>query len=413
MSQIESNMQTARRLVALGAVVLALGAAACSSDDTSSSDTGELKGPAVLLVERVFQPDNSRLYYVSVLPDVPTAAVDRRQAVEFPSADVELYNNRVFIRDRDANTITRYRISAARKLVEDGEPVSFAGTGLGTGRYSNAYVSAERAYVLDSAGWRLIGWNPTAMTLTGEVISIDNMAKHPLPTGAISPAVAVGNRLIAAITWADFTINQLVTYPGSGVIVLDPTAPPAFVEESRLGGAFRVSAADNGDAYVTGVVGGDMHMFGTVFGGGPVPTSGLMRIPAGHNAFDPDYLVDVEAITRSKGIWAIHRVDINTLLVQVLNPDPSFVVPTNPTDYAASKDFVYGIIDIPTRTFTPLAFPPTGGRSNAGNHVVDGTLYIQLTDANGDAHAYAVAPSGVTEAFTVPGGDVWLLQRVQ
>ena len=180
-----------------------------------------------------------------------------------------------------------------------------------------------------------------------------------------------------------------------------------------MGGAFRVSAADNGDAYVTGVVGGDMHLFGSVFGGGPVPTSGVMRLPAGQRAFDPDYLVDVEAITRSKGIWAIHRVDINTLLVQVLDPDPGFVVPSNPTDYGASKDFVYGIIDIPSRTFTPLAFPPRGGRSNAGNHVVDDKLYIQLTDISGDAHAYAVAPSGVTEAFTVPGGDVWLLQRVR
>jgi hypothetical protein len=418
MSSIESivsNGWLARRVGALGAaaaVALALGAAACN--DTSDPDNSE--GPAVLLTERVFTPQGERFYYVSVLPDVPTAAVDRSQALELTSADVEIYNNRVFIRDRDANTITRYQVTAARQLVPDGDPVSFAGTGLGKGRYSNAYLAADRAYVLDSGGWRLIGWNPTTMLLTGEIISIDNMAKHALPTGAISPTIQVGNRQIAAITWASFDAVHPIGYPGAGAIIFDPGAPPVFVEDARVGGAFRVSPGGTGgaDAYVTGVIGGDVRMFGSMLDNAPAPASGELRILAGQTAFDPTYAVDVEAITRSKGVWAIHRLDDNTLLVQVLDPALSDAeVPTNISDYGASARFVFGFIDIAAGTFTPQALPPEGGRGNAGNHVVDGKLYIQLSDAVGTAHTYAVSAAGITPSFTVPSGDLWFMQRVR
>jgi hypothetical protein len=393
---------------AVCALASILGVAACASDNIAP-DAAPEPGPALLLAERVFTPQGSRFYYVSVLPDVPTAAVDRSKALELTSADIELYGDAIYIRDRDANTIARYRVAADLALVKDGE-VSFAGVGLGTGRYSNAYLSPERAYVLDSGGWRLIGWNPTAMTLTGEIISIDNMAKHALPSGQISPAVQVGSRLVAAISWADF--GNLVTYPGSGVIVLDPASPaaPAFIEDARVGGAFRVTADASGDAYVTGVVGGDVHMFGTVLGGAPSPTSGVLRLPAGQSAFDPSYLVDVEAITGSKGVWAIHRIDATTLLAQILDPDVASLATV--VDYNASKDFEYALINTAAGTWTKLASPPKGGRGNAGNHVVDGVLYIQISDTTGST-AYAVSPTGITAAFTVPSGDVWHLQRVR
>src|SRR3954452_14125655 len=98
----------------LGALALILAAAACGDGPAATPDAAA--GPAVVLVERVFTPQNQRFYYVSVLADVPTAAVDRSQAIELTSADVELFNDRVFIRDRDANTITRYRVAADRTL---------------------------------------------------------------------------------------------------------------------------------------------------------------------------------------------------------------------------------------------------------------------------------------------------------
>jgi hypothetical protein len=395
---------------------LGLSAAACGGENKAVPDAGadvDAGGdgpPAVLVAERVFTPD-ARFYYVSVLPDVPNAAIDRSKAIELTSADIEIYQQKVYIRDRFANTMTRYTVTADLKLQQDGK-FSFAGVGLGTGRYSSVYVAPDRAYVMDSTGWRLIGWNPTTMALTGETISIDYMAHHEVPTGQIGPAVQVGDRLMAAIYWEDFT--NLVLYPGSGALVIDPDAPagtmPTFIEDARLGGAFRFTADTNGDAYMTGVTDGAVRLFGTAYGGGALPTSGLIKLPSGSVAFDPSYLVDVEAITQAKAVWAIHRLTATKLLVQVL--DPAKPVPTNPTDYANSAEFIFGMVDTEAKTFTPVDTLPRGGRANSGNHVVDGKLYIQLSNATGSV-SYAATTDGVTQAFPVPAGDVWHLQRIR
>jgi hypothetical protein len=282
-------------------------------------------------------------------------------------------------------------------------------------RVSNAYVSPELAYALDSDGWRLIGWNPTTMTLTGDIVSINNMAK-PLP-GAISAPVKVGDRIIAAILWQgtavdpDTNIAQPVIYGGSGAIIIDASGAPSFVEDSRLGGAFRVAAGDDGDAFVAGVIGGDVHLFGKVLDAKPEPASGVLRLPAGATGFDPDYFVDIEAITHTVGVSAIHRLDEHSLLAQIY--DPSAAPPASSSAYFSSKDFVFGLVTTDgTPAFTPLAGVPKGGRANAGNHVVDGKLYIQIDGGTG-AEAFAVTAEGAAPAFSVPSGDIWFLQRMR
>jgi len=412
MTWLESKRWIARPLV-LAALVLA--AAACSDSDKAAADAPAGDGsqanvgpPAVLLAERVFTP-SGRQYVLSVLPAVPSAAVDRTSSLVLDSADVELFGGRVFVRDRVANTMTRYEVSSDLRLVQDGQ-FSFAALGLAASRFSSAYVASDRAYLMDSTGWRLIGWNPESMTLTGEVIAIANMKKDPALTGSISPAVSVGGRLVASIYWEDFT--NLVLFPGSGALVIDPAAPgsPAFIEDARVGGGFRITAGAGGSAYLTGTVGGDVRKFGSAFGGGALPASGIITLPAGQQAFDPSYLVDVEAITHSPSVAAIHRIDDKTLLAQIY--DPALALPATLSEFRSSSNFEFVVIDTVARTFTPVANLPKGGQANAGNHVVDGTLYIQLSNATGSV-AYAVSASGVTEAFPVPAGDVWFLARIR
>lgn len=400
---------TKNRLRMCALAVLACAAAACGDGNDPNPPGDATPGtPAVLLVERVFTP-SGRQYVMSVLPDVPTAGVDRSTATVLDSADIELFEGKAYVRDRVANTMTRYEVTADSKLEMNGQ-FSFATLGLAANRYNNAFVSAERAYLMDSTEWRLIGWNPTTMALTGEVVSIAAMKKDPALTGSISSAVAVGSRLVASINWADFT--NLIMFPGSGLLVIDPAAPsaPVFVEDARVGGGFRVTAAPNGDAYLTGTVSGDFRKFGSAFGGGALPASGLVKLAAGQSAPDASYLVDIEAITQTKAVGAIHRIDDTTLLAQIY--DPAQELPPTLSEFRASTEFQFVFIDTVNRTMTPVASLPKGGQANAGNHVVDGKLYIQLSNATGSV-AYAVSGTGVTEAFPVPAGDVWFLARIR
>ena len=427
MSEIEPRSPARLLMAAFAFALIGVAAAACGGDDGGTPPAPDAGGggdgggvgsnapPAVLVAERVFTPD-ARLYYVSVLPDVLNAAIDRTKALELTSADIEIFNGKVFIRDRDKNTMTRYTVSADRKLVQDAQ-FSFEPVGIGANRYSSVYLAPDRAYLMDSTGWQLVGWDPSAMQLTGEKISIDSMAHHELAgaTGQISPAVQVGDHYVAAIYWEDFT--NLVLYPGSGAMVIDPAAPagtvPTFVQDARLGGAFRVTA-DGNDAYITGVTDGAVRLFGSVFTDAnhdPLPSSGLLKLPAGGSAFDPSYFVNMEAITKSQTVWAIHRLSATKLLVQVF--DPAKQVPTNPTDYANSTDFTFGLVDTDAKTFTPIDTLPRGGRANSGNYQLDGKLYIQLASTTGSV-SYAVSPDGtVAQAFPVPAGDVWQLQRIR
>ena len=403
------------RSIAIALVVLAwicLAAAGCGDGNAATPDAAADSStdapPSVLLAERVFTPAG-RQYVLSVLPEVPSAEVDRSQALVLDSADVEQFHGKVYVRDRVANTMTRYTVTADRKLMMDGQ-LSFATLALGTARYSNAFVSDERAYLMDSTDWRLIGWNPSTMTLNGEVISIVGMKKDPTLTGSISPAVQVGNRLVAAINWENFT--NLAMFPGSGVLMIDPATPsaPVFIEDTRVGGGFRITAAANGDAYLTGTVGGDVRKFGSAFGGGALPASGIVKLASGQTAFDASYLVDIEAITQTKAVGAVHRIDDTTLLAQIY--DPALDLPATLSDFRASTNFELVFIDTANKTFAPVATLPKGGQANAGNHVVDGKLYIQLANATGSV-AYSVSATGVAEAFPVPAGDVWYLARIR
>lgn len=404
---------------ALGVLILALGLPACGGSDhktppTPDAGMTEPTNSAVLYAERIFSPDGSRLYYLTALPGVPTAPVDRTKEVEFSSADPEVYNHRIFVRDRNMNTITRYKVNADLSLAVDGDVLSLAGTGLGTGRYDSAYIAPDRAYVMDSGGWRLIGWNPTTMKLTGEVISIDYMKKGDL-LGAISPAVQVGSRVMAAVSWEDTDADVLKIYPGSGLLVIDPAAsgPPAFIEDPRIGGAYRVTADANGDAFLTGITSGLIELAGTTTTGAAMPGSGILRLPAGATQFDPSYFVNVEAITGTKAVGAIHRISDTALLAQIY--DPAAPAPTT-TDDLGTAQYIYVLIDTTARTFAPVANLTRGVVGNSGNHVVDSTLYIQssiITRTSYETTAYAVASGGVQTAFTVSGGDLWHLERVR
>jgi hypothetical protein len=405
---------TLKTLLAVLVLGLSLGVTGCSDDgkdppvtpDGPPSDGGNEGPPAVLVAERVFGPQGQRLYYVSVHSDVPTAAVDRTKAIELTSADIEVFEGRVFIRDRNANTITRYKVTSDLKLEQDGEKLSFAGVGLGTGRYHNAYVSSTLAYTLDSGAWRMIAWNPSTMLLTGQVISIDYLRKPALPSGAIGIPTRVGNRIIAPVYWADFT--NFIYHPGVGALIIDPSLPaqPAFIEDSRIGGAFRVSAGADGAAYMIGVVDA---VVGRASGGGPLPASGILRIPPGLNTFDANYLVDVEDATGAPSVWAIHRTTATEALVQIY--DPTVALPPL-QDYASTTNFIYANLNTETKTWTAVAELPRGGRGNAGNHVVDGKLYIQLSGATG-SESYSVSEAGIVKAFPIPGGDVWHLERIR
>lgn len=413
-----------KRWPALAVAMVSVAMGACSDDPDPRPDDpcAETAPSSVILIERVNLQGGGRTYYASVLDSVPGAAVDRTKALQLESGDADIFNERLYVRNRAANTITRYCVAADRTLAPDGE-VSFGNLALtAPGRLNNAFLANDRAYLFDPEKWRMLGWNPSTMELNGEAIAIDNMKKDATLPGQISAPVRVGNRLISAISWSDTNNSQLKTYPGSGVMIIDLASPttPQLIEDPQLGGAFRVVAdpTGNGDVYVVGVLNGAMRLFGKTLGGDPnmppqVPDSGVIRLAAGATAFDGGSFKSLEGYTGTQGAWAVHLVDKTTLLTQVYDP----AIMTKPADALAfqrSTDFVFGFVDLANaaNNFEPVAALPRGQGANAGNHIVDGKLYIQVAKADqSGAEVFAVSGKTITKAFEVPAGDVFFLQR--
>lgn len=418
---------TARAMGALRVLFCLTALAACSDDDNSTtaqpspdgglSDSGSpsTASSAYLVVERVFAPEG-RLYYASVLPSLPKGKIDRSKAREFSSADVETFDGKIFLRDRQSNTMTRFAVSDDLKLVQEAQ-FSFANLGLPGSRVTNAYVSPTSAFTLNAKDWTLAEWNPTAMSLTGKNVSIAAAKKSVV--GFINEPIRFGETIMAPVGWADGDTYEM--YPGAGVIVLDPKTPdaPRFIETPRIGNGSRLTLAANGDAYQYSVVFAEWRLWGKASNGGKLPNSGVVRIKAGQTTYDPDYHVDIEAITKSPNVWGIHRVDDRYLLVQMWDPAVSIDFVKSQEDLDNAFEYIYALVDTQEKTWKKVDTIPKGGAGSSDDHIVDGKLHVQIYVPNGDgpdgadAVVYSVTSAGFTEEFRIPSGDLWFVEKLR
>lgn len=397
----------------------ALLSAGCGNDEDAVVDDGAAGAgaagagnevrPAILLVERVFAP-NTRTYYVSVLDEMPSGPIDRSKAREFGSADIEAFDGAFYLRSREDNSMTRFTVNAENQLVE-GARFSFQDTGLGVRRFHTAFISKTQAYTIDNVGWRLIEWNPTSMELTGREVPLDYLQKEGLPDTQIAPPVRVGDRLIGGIMWEN--AEDKVVYPGAGGLIFDLSGDaPTLVEEPHVGGVYKVSDSE-GAGYFSGIVYGSA-LFRSVFGGGKMPVSGLVRIGQGAQEFDSEYLVDLSEITGSPSVYGVHRIDDGHTLVQMFDPESPTDIYETEDDFMGASEYIYGLVDNEARTWKRIDEIPKAGAGNSLSHVVDGTLYVQAYDLSGEAALiYAVDAGGVTPAFSIPSGDLWYVNRLR
>jgi hypothetical protein len=412
-------------------------AIACGSDATTVAATentadveptegapadGAPTTPAVLLAERVDSPD-TRTIYVHLLPSVPTAPADRTRAYEFGSVYIFVYEGKVYIRDREAGTVTRYQVTDELELVIDKRPdgadakLSTQPVGLRPEGMPLIFISPTRAYFLDTPEKRVIVWNPTTMEITSTV-EMPDPDKAGFETGQIRNPVRVGDRVFAGVlAWEDY--DNLRVHPGAGVMIFSATtdAPPTLIEDSRITGADNLFADATGDVYVLGNQGrGIYNVLGP--GAGAIPPAGVLRIKNGATAFDPDYFVNLSAVTGSQAIVALNVLNDATLVGQLWDPgvDPRTQV-TTADDFLEAEEFVYGLVDLTTQTFSRPPSIPRGGVGKVTHPVIDGVMYVQVykqvSENVRDVDVIAVTPTGAQNAFTIPGGDLESLARVR
>jgi hypothetical protein len=421
------------------ASVLVLGVAACGDDaeqPREQSDAGGEKDAdaakpdedsVIAVLTRVCGPDDC-LHYLNTFAELPKdKRIDRSQGVESGNTQGMVFNGAVYIFDRDNTSVTKWTVDADLTPRER-ETVSFRESGVTDAcAICNVFGTPDHAYMVDSASGVIVTWNPTSM----EIIAVNEMPKSILERdgkpAAFSWPLVVGKRAFLAAAWIDYDTYE--AYGKAAVATFDATADDpevSVIEDDRCGVTSVATpfADKDGNVYVVGDWFGGLHQIGTL-----TPTDKpacLLRIKQGDSSFDSDYYVDLLATSGARAVAGAYAMqDGEKLLVNIWPEDvpaPSREdLAAGPSSYWQGKEYVYTVLDLATKTATPVDALPPGGSGNNTPLVMDGVNYIQVypdtesNDSEPGSNLYAIRQDGSAEKALEAGsqGDFEMINRVR
>jgi hypothetical protein len=405
----------------------ALAAAACSDATTvlqapttpgadpeaPPSDEAE-PGPAILLAGLVAGVDGYTLY-ISAEPEIPSGDFDYSRSLEISATDSYAYTSggAVFVWEGESLRMRRFDLGEDLAL-EEGQTLGFSNEVPGASNH--VFVSATRAYSLSTDLDRVVVWNPETMEITGriEVPLLDR------PEGMTSFAYwgrgdVVGDRVIWEIVSSDDESN--VAYPATTLAIASATdeEPVHFIEDDRCTGGGGGRADASGDYYVrSGAMWGRFAALGE--GAEDVRTC-VLRLNAGDDAFDPDYLVDFRELTGSYVNYPWFHVSGSQYVAHVW-PSETPLPETLDDFYAsdAATHYEQLLVDVDEQTAEPYPYLEGGSLISSDEFKIDGVSYYQLSETGyvegGSTDVVELHPEGIERRFHVPG-SLWALARIR
>lgn len=181
------------------------GDAAIDSDEVADSEgLGAKRAPRAFVLSSIVTSGDEAMSYVTVLPSLDGQTVDYENSREFSgNADTWVYGGAVFVADAENQTITKYTLEGDR-LEEAGELGLGAYGPTDVGFWVNVFISSTKAYFTNAPGEYLV-WNPTTMEITG-TIPLPEMPDRGPHQAVFSysdrSAILRDNLLFHAVYWA-------------------------------------------------------------------------------------------------------------------------------------------------------------------------------------------------------------------
>jgi hypothetical protein len=323
-----ANVHRKRTLMSFGTVavltmIAAAATVACGDDDAEPEDSGGTSGssttggapgdssgsgglagqpgdadPAYLIGTRVWVDTTATSYFNVVSSLDKGTEVSREQALELPGPaklyaipDVGWFG----LGGGEEPTITRYGLSADGKLQKE-KTINMLSYGV-QGLWDNLYVvSKTKIYYPDRDNRQLIIINPTEMAIEGAIKLPETAQDGFLSLYGYTPLLR-GNKLLFTVGWFDWNVNDSVLGE-TGLVVLDTDTDTvdSFDIDKRCGGITTgVTTADGDTYFVSSALAGVAHRLGRQ------PTAPCaLRVKAGAEAFEEDYLVELGELTNSE-----------------------------------------------------------------------------------------------------------------
>lgn len=261
---------------------------------------GAAPEPLYVLANEIYADEESTSY-VTLLSSLDVDQIDLDQAIEFPGgrATIATRAGWVFVAPPTSPEIRRFRVTEAGRLEPDGV-VSFLDyglDGLALDGWGNTFISDTKAYVHNLVDGTSVIWDPSDMTIVGEVdVSDFELVRPDLGDLNGSAGLARDGRLFRTIFWSNWDEQQTSTEQYLAVYDTDADKLIALEPETRCPGLSNLVSQDEaGNAYFSNWI---WNVGETILR--DAPKSCVLKLPADSQHFDPEFRLDYASLTQGR-----------------------------------------------------------------------------------------------------------------
>lgn len=391
----EPSLTNATLLLALAAL------SGCAAEEEKEPE-GVGEGPIYAVMYEIYDDTGSNAY-LSLLSSLDIDAVDPSTAREYIGgrAYMQAYNGWVFVGEPGAPTVHRYSVSASGAL-EDEQTISFANYGLDAGvidAWSLEFISPTKAYLFDWREGTHIVWDPTAMTISGEISPPAEFLREGLSMDG-SPAIVRGDRMYRSIFWADY---DTATYSTDHILAVYDVENDELIEtitETRCPAPGNLTHADEaGNLYFSNWI---WPIAGTLLN--DAPQSCVLRIPVGSDTFDPTWTLSYAELSGGhEGAMFTHLGEDQGLVAIFDESRTTIEEDTDPWALAGSPVWQIWNVDLSAGTGAPVEGIPDNTGAYTPAFLGDRTFLMVPTEGWASTEFYELTGGGAVRGLDVPG----------
>lgn len=277
------------------ALGLLVGLSACSKKDSPSDPTpmpgGERAARLSVMTSVANAQGIPQACYFFTTRDLQGGRYTNASAVPIEVGNIPYYHEGRFyaypsLMGSLSNELRAYGFSATGSLEQVGK-MALKG---GAGPTSMLYHAADKAYLSDWANGKVLIFNPTTFTLTGEI----DLSPYAQPNAKVRPSILLERDgiLYVPLNQAD-TKYQPAAPNRSDILLVDTQTdkPLKLISDTKHGLSFPTRPLDDNSIFVDEA--GDIYLncLGTFEQMLPDSHTGILRIKKGETDFDPNYVI--------------------------------------------------------------------------------------------------------------------------
>lgn len=341
--------------------------------------------------------------FVPIVPSLDVAEIPLNTAREVNGrASAARVDKWLFVASSSAPVVNRFEVDEQGKLVQTGS-LNFMNYGVpeffAIDDWGAVFVSPTKAYIFNGSDGSHVIWNPTTMTITGEIAGPGIVREG---YNLESVAAVRGNRMYRLFTILNYDTWDFLPAPQYLVVYdLDKDTILSKTEESRCPQLYnRPFIDESGDIYFSGWV----WTPAIALVKSSYPKSCALRVRAGQDVFDPDYKLDFGAqLTMGREAGVLRYLGNGKALLDVFHHERvTITLSTDPEELANTPNWRLWIIDLKTNTGKPL----DGFDYKAGGY----------TDVRVDGRSFLMVPNenySLTTAFDIVDGKAFPSFKIQ